>query len=187
MSSVQSYTKDICDCASRLVKGRTVSSEKTGLISAVVAGVTNFITLPFYFNPVYHLSGFLAYSVEIGVSRYAAHKASKFFENKKFFEYGLDEYFEESTLFLPKHPTTKDLRRKKVILAEASLLAASTIFAPLGYCFLATTYLDYKTNSTITREIEKAILIGDQVNEKIRSRTPEREIREWLRHVPQVS
>ena len=135
MSSVDMYAKDIRRCANKLVDGMYHSPEKIRMVSAFAICISSFSTLSYYFNPIYHLSGFASSLVDRVLDSYSTYKVSKYFENTRFFEYGLDKFYHEANPFLPEHPTKKDLFGKMSFLREALVIAASTIFPPLVMAF----------------------------------------------------
>ncbi len=181
MDTVDLYASQLKPCAEKLIgQGRDFEGMKK---KSNRVGIGTLPSLIFVLNPVYHASGFLAALADRALDNYSTYKCAELFEDKRFFEYGLDKYYKEQNPSLPKHPTRKDLLGPKQVLKEFIVLAASALYPPFGYSLLSTSRDTYANNSVMAKRVEKAIGLGDNVKEKIESGVPESEIMGWLENI----
>jgi hypothetical protein len=170
----------ITDLQGNAKKPGILSRFKTEIITVSVTLGTSPTMVPLFFDPLYHLTGALAYIAGNSLDYYSTYQAVKQMEDKRFIEYGLDKYFSEKNVWLPNHPTRKDIFNKKEIAKTIGMSVATALVPPGGYSAAVNGPLLYKDNTRSRRQIEKSFEIGDHVKSMINCCMEEKDVKRYL-------
>ena len=196
MSTVAAYAKDIDRAAFRLVlNNRSKVDWEFWAARLGIALLTGYPTYTLLFKDLlYHASGAVTAGVDKLLEKYAKKKGfkkaseriSQLELDKRFKEYGLDKTFgwEISDFRRSMTEKTDSHRHPSDYALNAIPLAIDIAVPPVAFAWLINNYQEYLEMFRISKEIEKAMELGDQVKEKLQAGVTEKEIREWLDKLP---
>ena len=176
-------TKDFSEeiiMATNSAKGKNIKKKHAQIISAISFGVSYLATRDFQGNPLYHLSGPIAYIAGKLADYYSTYQTAKLFEDPRFSDYGLDNGWYESNSSLPLHPSQKDLSDKRVLPAEIVLGIGTAIVPFAGYGLGVGGLIAYENNKAVVNQIKKGLEIGDHVERMISEGSADEDIRKYL-------
>lgn len=94
------------------------------------------LTIQYFGDPIYHLSGFLS-SLSANIIDLSSTKpAIKLINSEQFKESQLKQHFYETSEFLGQYPTFSEFYKKSV-LSSLVTISVSTLFPPIGYGHLS--------------------------------------------------
>lgn len=175
--SVAYYSRDVVGIVHKAYPRNIVQNRKTfyGLLGTGTA--LSAPTVSLYFDPIYHATGGIAAIANRVIDDFSTIRAIAEFD-RRFFEYGLDEYYGETNPNLPKHVTYRDIIR--YLPSEIFAVALCSAFPPFGYGLALSTIPVYAINSASRREIRAAKKVGDVVKAGLNDGMRDEEIRIML-------
>jgi hypothetical protein len=184
---VAQYSGMVVDTARELIPsriGRWVLPIRIGIIFGVKSLLDDVVGVQTQ-AVAYNISGAVAGGVEAIADLGSTRSFVKEMQDPRFFEYGLDDYFQEGLPLLPRHNGGK-------ILFGAALLKSITtsfsyFFPPFGYGVLATSPMVYIHNTSSAKRIRMAKIIGDEVKDLVNVGKRDEEIRQHLDQIVQNS
>jgi len=177
---VKDFSKEIVKAAVNNAEGKTFSRSKVGLLAVITSSLSG-PSIEIFGNPLYHLSGLLTYIPNRISDVYSTYQLAKLSEDPRFKEYGLEKIvYEETSSFLPKQLTRKDVLNKKHVAFNVLGGILSTAFPPVGYGLVASAPFVYENNTTFKRYLEKSFEIGDDVNQMIEKGLTKGDIKYYL-------
>src|SRR3989338_3635076 len=95
-------------------------------------------TIPFFGNPLYHLSGLAASAVGSAVDKYSTMIAARQMD-KKFHEYGFGRHYWETGKMMPKHPTDEYYTKPsaKALARTLGIVSLGAFVPSVGYAQIA--------------------------------------------------
>jgi len=139
-------------------------------------------TIPFFGNPLYHLSGLAASAVGSAVDKYSTMIAARQMD-KKFHEYGFGRHYWETGKMMPKHPTEEYYTKPsaKALARTLGIVSLGAFVPSVGYAQIAQAPVVYKNNISIGKEIKISKDMGDMVQKMIYEGYSRDEIRQAIR------
>jgi len=192
MSTVEEYANDIDRAAFRLVLDKDSKVDWEFYAAKMgIAFSTGYLTYTLLFKDLlYHASGAVTAGVSKLLEKYAkkkgfekaSEKISQLELDKRFKEYGLDKAFDWEIRSFRRSMTKKtDSHMHPSDYALNTIqLAIDIAVPPVAFAWLINNYQEYLEMFRISKEIGKAMELGDQVKEKLQAGVSEKEIREWL-------
>lgn len=114
-------------------------------------------TQPYFGNPVYHFSGFLAGATGRVLDELSSVKCCKVINTKEFGKYNLKEVYPgELNPLIRKYPTTKQYL-KKAIPIDILATIISSIDPNFGYALLSRDIISYFNNTMTANEMKEEV------------------------------
>jgi len=121
--------------------------------SAGVAVGTHFLTLRYFGNPLYHVSGALSYYIGSLLDHISTIPYIELANTPKFKELGLHRVFEETSPILGSHPSMRRYLSRSIPI-DLLMIGVSLVFPPLGYSRLSISPIIFLINRKVSRELE---------------------------------
>lgn len=178
MTDIGSLGRDAAGYVDVVSKGR-VHYEREILAVAFGTGIiTAALTSGMYLDPMFHITGLLCFFVHRGYNNSSREKLLRLMESEKFHDYHIDEQARKKSWELPDPKILTERNMRNDIISAVLF----TLLPPIGYARLATTWFNLRRNSFNFKRVEKSMILGDRIKQKIESEPKnQKEVKTWFR------